>query len=127
MNGLKTMLLMVTLTLMLVFFGGLIGGKSGMTIALIMAFGMNFITYWFSDKIVLKMYRARQVSEAEAPDLYGTVRRLAQRAGLPMPKVYIMDQGQPNAFATQMKAIEKWDGKLPNVTGGTVPFIQVEK
>ena len=127
MNGLKTMLLMVTLTLMLVFFGGLLGGKSGMTIALIMAFGMNFITYWFSDKIVLKMYRARQVSEAEAPDLYGTVRRLAQRAGLPMPKVYIMDQGQPNAFATQMKAIEKWDGKLPNVTGGTVPFIQVEK
>lgn len=100
MNGFKTMLLMVTLTLMLVFFGGLIGGKSGMTIALIMAFGMNFITYWFSDKIVLKMYGARQVSEAEAPDLYGTVRRLAQRAGLPMPKVYIMDQDQPNAFAT---------------------------
>jgi len=100
MNGLKTMLLMVTLTLMLVFFGGLIGGKSGMTIALVMAFGMNFVTYWFSDKIVLKMYRARQVTEAEAPDLYGTVRRLAQRAGLPMPKVYIMDEDQPNAFAT---------------------------
>ncbi len=91
---------MVTLTLMLVFIGGLIGGKSGMTIALLMAFGMNFITYWFSDKIVLRMYGAQQVSEADAPDLHAAVRRLAHRAGLPMPKVYIMDQDQPNAFAT---------------------------
>ncbi|MEW6417655.1 MAG: hypothetical protein AB1480_05995 [Nitrospirota bacterium] len=87
MNGLKTMVLMVTLTLMLVGIGGILGGKSGMTIALIMAFGMNFITYWFSDKIVLRMYGARQVSEAESPELYSIVRRLAQRAELPMPKV----------------------------------------
>lgn len=100
MNGLKTMVLMVTLTLMLVAIGGLLGGKSGMTFALIMAFGMNFITYWFSDKIVLKMYSAKQVSEAEAPELYNIVRRLVQRAGLPMPKVYTMEQDQPNAFAT---------------------------
>ena len=100
MNGLRTMVLMVTLTLMLVFVGGLMGGKSGMTIALIMAFGMNFVTYWFSDKIILKMYGARAVTEAEAPELYGTVRRLAQRAQLPMPKVYVMDEDQPNAFAT---------------------------
>jgi heat shock protein HtpX len=100
MNGLKTMVLMVTLTLMLVFFGGLLGGKTGMTFALVMAFGMNFISYWFSDKIVLAMYGARQVTEAEAPELYGIVRRLAQKAGLPMPKVYIVDQDQPNAFAT---------------------------
>lgn len=100
MNTAKTILLMVTLTLMLIFIGGLIGGKSGMTMALVMAFGMNFITYWFSDKIVLKMYGAQQVSEAEAPELFAMVRRLAQRAGLPMPKVYIMDQDQPNAFAT---------------------------
>lgn len=91
---------MVTLTLMLVFIGGLIGGKSGMTMALLVAFGMNFITYWFSDKIVLKMYGAQQVNETDAPDLHAMVRRLAQRAGLPMPKVYIMDQEQPNAFAT---------------------------
>jgi heat shock protein HtpX len=91
---------MVTLTLMLVFIGGLIGGKSGMTIALVMAFGMNFVTYWFSDKIILKMYGARAVTESEAPELYGTVRRLAQRAQLPMPKVYVMDEDQPNAFAT---------------------------
>lgn len=100
MNGLKTMVLMVTLTLMLVFIGGALGGRSGMTFALIMAFVMNFITYWFSDKIVLKMYGAKQVTEAEAPELYGMVRRLATRAELPMPKVYIMDKDQPNAFAT---------------------------
>ncbi len=100
MNGLKTMVLMVTLTLMLVAIGGLLGGKSGMTFALIMAFGMNFITYWFSDKIVLKMYGAKPVTEAEAPELYGIVRRLAHRAGLPMPKVCIMNEDQPNAFAT---------------------------
>ena len=100
MNKAKTILLMVTLTLMLILIGGLIGGKSGMTMALVMAFGMNFIMYWFSDKIVLKMYGARQVSEVDAPELHAMVRRLAQRAGLPMPKVYIMDQDQPNAFAT---------------------------
>jgi len=100
MNGMKTMVLMVTLTLMLVFIGGVLGGKSGMTFALVIAFGMNFVTYWFSDKIVLRMYGARPVSESEAPELYSMVRRLAQRAELPMPKVYVMDQDQPNAFAT---------------------------
>jgi heat shock protein HtpX len=94
------MLLMVVLTLMLVGIGALLGGKTGMTMALVMAFGLNFITYWFSDKIVLKMYRARQVTEAEAPELFGMVRRLSQRAGLPMPKVYVMQEDQPNAFAT---------------------------
>jgi len=100
MNGLRTMALMVTLTLMLVFIGGFLGGKSGMTFALVMAFGINFITYWFSDKIVLKMYRAKPVNESEAPELYSMVRRLAQKAELPMPKVYMMEQDQPNAFAT---------------------------
>lgn len=100
MNGLKTMVLMVTLTLMLVAIGGILGGKSGMTFALVMAFGINFFTYWFSSKIVLKMYGAKEVSEAEAPELYGIVRRLAQKAELPMPKVYIINEDQPNAFAT---------------------------
>ncbi|MFA5354427.1 MAG: zinc metalloprotease HtpX [Thermodesulfovibrionales bacterium] len=100
MNGLKTMVLMVTLTLMLVLVGGAIGGKTGMTFALIMAFGMNFVSYWFSDKIVLKMYGAKEVTEAESPELYGMVRRLSHRAELPMPRVYIMDEAQPNAFAT---------------------------
>ncbi len=100
MSGFKTMILMVSLTLLLVFVGGFVGGKSGMTIALVMAFGMNFITYWFSDKIVLKMYGAKQVTESEAPELHGMVRQLSLKAGLPMPKVYIIDQEQPNAFAT---------------------------
>jgi heat shock protein HtpX len=91
---------MVTLTLILVAVGGIVGGRSGMTFALIIAFAMNFFSYWFSDKIVLRMYGARQVSESQAPELHGIVRRLAAKAGLPMPKVYVMDQDQPNAFAT---------------------------
>jgi heat shock protein HtpX len=100
MNGLKTGVLLVTLTLVLVAAGGILGGKSGMTFALLMAFGINLITYWFSDKIVLKMYGARQVNEAEAPELHGIVNRLATSAGMPVPRVYLIDAEQPNAFAT---------------------------
>ncbi len=100
MNGLKTGVLMLTLTLMLVAVGAVIGGQSGMTIALVLAFGMNFFSYWFSHKIILKMYGAKPVSEAEAPELYSMVARLSSAAGLPMPSVYMMDQPQPNAFAT---------------------------
>jgi heat shock protein HtpX len=100
MNNIKTLFLLVTLTLVLVWAGGALGGKQGMTIALIIALAMNLISYWFSDKIVLKMYRAKQVTEAEAPHLYTIVRSLVQKAGLPMPKVYVMNQEQPNAFAT---------------------------
>ncbi|MEC4676079.1 MAG: zinc metalloprotease HtpX, partial [Nitrospirota bacterium] len=97
---LKTTVLMVTLTLMLIAIGGILGGKTGMTLAFIIAFAMNFISYWFSDKIVLKMYKAQPVSQSDAPELYTMVRRLAQKAGLPMPKVYIIKKAQPNAFAT---------------------------
>jgi len=100
MNNIKTLFLLVTLTLILVWAGAAIGGKQGMTIALVFALGLNFFAYWFSDKIVLRMYGAREVSEAEAPDLYGIVRRLAQKAELPMPRVHIMEEDQPNAFAT---------------------------
>ena len=100
MNNIKTLVLLVTLTLILIWAGGAIGGRQGMTIALVFALGMNFFAYWFSDKIVLRMYRARAVTESEAPELYGIVRRLAQRAEIPMPKVYLMDEEQPNAFAT---------------------------
>ncbi len=100
MNNIKTLFLLVTLTLILIWAGAAMGGRQGMTIAFIFALGMNFIAYWFSDKIVLKMYKAKEVTEAEAPDLYGTVRRLAQKAEIPMPRVYIIDQEQPNAFAT---------------------------
>ncbi len=94
------MVLMVFLTVLLIAIGGALGGRTGMTFALIMAFGLNFVTYWFSDKIVLRMYSAREVTESEAPELYSIVRRLAQKAALPMPKVYIVDEDQPNAFAT---------------------------
>ena len=100
MNNIKTLVLLVTLTLILVWAGGAMGGKQGMTIALIFALGMNFFAYWFSDKIVLKMYKAKEVTESEAPDLYNIVRMLSQKAEIPMPRVYMIDQEQPNAFAT---------------------------
>ncbi len=100
MNTLKTTLLLTALTLILVFFGKALGGNSGMMFALIMAGVMNFVSYWFSDKIVLKMYGAREVTEGEAPRLYGITRQLAMKANLPMPKVYIIPGMSPNAFAT---------------------------
>ena len=100
MNNLKTMVLFMGLTVFLVFVGGALGGRGGMTIALVIAFGMNMVSYWFSDKIVLRMYRAKEVTEADAPQLFSTVRRLASKAQIPMPKVYIIDEDQPNAFAT---------------------------
>ena len=100
MNNIKTMALLVGLTLVLVWAGAAFGGKQGMTIALIFALGINAVSYWFSDKIVLKMYRARQVTESDAPELFQMVRQLSQKAEIPMPKVYIIQQDQPNAFAT---------------------------
>jgi len=100
MNNIKTLFLLVTLTLILVWAGAALGGKQGMTMALVFALALNFFAYWFSDKIVLKMYGAKAVSEAEAPELYGIVRRLIQKAEMPMPKVYIINEEQPNAFAT---------------------------
>ena len=80
--------------------GQAIGGSQGMTIAFVVAIAMNFGSYWFSDKIVLKMYRASEVTASDAPELYEMVDRLRQRAGLPMPKVYVIPSDQPNAFAT---------------------------
>ena len=100
MNNIKTLVLLVLLTLIFVWAGAAFGGKQGMTIAFCMAFIMNIFAYWFSDKIVLRMYGAREVTESEAPELFGIVRRLSQKAQIPMPKVYIMEQDQPNAFAT---------------------------
>lgn len=99
-NTLKTVFLITLMTVLLVFIGNLIGGRTGMIIALVFAVGMNFFSYWFSDKMVLKMYKAEEVNEASNPRLYRIVRTLAARAGLPMPKVYIIMNGSPNAFAT---------------------------
>ncbi len=100
MNTLKTTLLMGLLTVLLVIIGGAIGGRNGMTFAFLMAAGMNFFSYWFSDRIVLSMYGARQIEERDDPRFYGIIRQLALRANLPMPKVYLIDSETPNAFAT---------------------------
>lgn len=100
MNLLKTTFLMGLMTVLLVVIGGALGGKGGMTFAFIMAAGMNFFSYWFSDKIVLSMYGARQIEEQDNPRFYGLIRRLSQQAGLPMPKVYLIESDTPNAFAT---------------------------
>lgn len=100
MNSLKTVILLGLLTGLLMFLGGLFGGKSGVTIAFLFAVVMNFGAYWFSDKIVLSMYHAKEVTENEAPWLYNLVRNLTMRANLPMPRVYIIPSETPNAFAT---------------------------
>ncbi|MBI3991535.1 MAG: zinc metalloprotease HtpX [Candidatus Omnitrophica bacterium] len=100
MNIFKTAVLMFALILIFVAIGGLWGGKSGMILAFFFATVMNFFGYWFSSKIVLLMYRAKEVSEADAPNLYAIVKRLIGKANLPMPKVYIIPNEAPNAFAT---------------------------
>jgi heat shock protein HtpX len=99
-NVFKTGLLLAVLTAMLVLIGGAIGGQQGMVIAFVIALAMNFFSYWFSDKIVLAAYGAKPIDEAEAPRLYAIVHRLATRAGIPMPRVYLVPSETPNAFAT---------------------------
>lgn len=100
MNTIKTTLLLGGLTGLLIFIGGYFGGQQGVVIAFIFALVMNFGSYWFSDKIILRMYHAQEVSENEAPEIFSLVRNLALKASLPMPKVYIIPEGTPNAFAT---------------------------
>ncbi len=99
-NQVRTALLLGVLTLLMVMIGNLIGGPQGMVFALILAAGMNFFSYWFSDKIVLRMYRAQEVTAQQAPDLYEMVATLAKNGGLPMPRLFIIPQEAPNAFAT---------------------------
>ncbi len=99
-NMFKTTLLLSLLTVLLVIMGAAVGGKGGMLIAFFMAAAMNFGSYWFSDKIVLRMYNAQEITRNVNPVFYGMVERLAGRAGLPMPKVYIIPDQSPNAFAT---------------------------
>ena len=100
MNLFKTTFLLTALTLLLVWIGDMIAGPQGAWLFLVIAGAMNFFAYWFSDKMVLAMYRAQPVSEAQAPQLYATVRRLAERGGIPMPRVYVVPSDSPNAFAT---------------------------
>ncbi len=100
MNYLKTAILLAGLTALFMALGALIGGETGMLLALVFAAGMNFFAFWGSDKLVLSMHGAQEVDERAAPELVRMVRELAERAGLPMPRVYIMENAQPNAFAT---------------------------
>lgn len=100
MNTFKTAVLLALLTGVFVAVGGALGGKSGASVMLLISLGMNFFSYWFSSSIVLKTYGAREVSEKEAPDLYNMVKRLAENADIPMPRVSIIDTSVPNAFAT---------------------------
>src|SRR6185436_1686005 len=100
MNMTKTVLLMVSLTVLLVLVGGALGGRQGTILAFGFSLVLNAVNYWFSDKIVLRMYGAREVTEAEAPLLYSITHDLAVRMNTPMPKVYIIPSDAPNAFAT---------------------------
>jgi heat shock protein HtpX len=99
-NQIRTALLLAAMTACILIIGQLMGGRQGLILALFLAGAMNFFSYWYSDKLVLRMYRAREVGPAQAPELHALVSRLAQRAGLPMPKVYVIPQPSPNAFAT---------------------------
>lgn len=100
MNSVKTVFLMTAMMALFLLAGYVLGGNSGMTIAFVLALVMNFGSYWFSDKIVLKMYRAQEVTREQAPKFYNMVKQLSQNANLPMPKVYIINDPTPNAFAT---------------------------
>jgi len=99
-NQIRTTILLAVMTALILWVGQLLGGRQGMIIALIFAAGMNFFSYWYSDKLVLKMYHASEVTPNQAPELYEMVQRLTQAAGLPMPKLYVIPQDAPNAFAT---------------------------
>ena len=99
-NQIRTTILLAVMTVLILWVGQLLGGRQGMIIALIFAAGMNFFSYWYSDKLVLKMYRAAEVTSNQAPEVYEIVQRLTRQAGLPMPKLYVIPQQAPNAFAT---------------------------
>ncbi|HZP46867.1 MAG TPA: zinc metalloprotease HtpX [Candidatus Binataceae bacterium] len=100
MSAIKTTLLMGALTAIILLFGGMFGGRQGLVIAFVFAVVTNFVSYWFSDKMVLAAYRAQPLNPADAPELYGIVSELAQSAGIPTPRLYLIDTDTPNAFAT---------------------------
>lgn len=119
-NTLKTMFFLTVLTLLFVFIGNMVGGQSGAVIALFIAGAMNFASYWFSDKIVLKMYGAKEIQYNDHPKFYNMVQRLATNASLPMPRLYIIPTDTPNAFATgrnpEHAAVAATEGILSRLT-----------
>ncbi|QTL05170.1 zinc metalloprotease HtpX [Aquabacter sp. L1I39] len=131
MNYVRTAILLAGLTALFMAVGFAIGGKGGMMIALVIAAGMNLFSYWNSDKLVLRMYGAREVDERTAPDLVAMVRELARRADLPMPRVYIIDNDQPNAFATgrnpQNAAVAATTGLLRTLTRDEVAGVMAHE
>src|SRR5688572_10383628 len=100
MNYFKTALLLAAMTAIFLTVGYFIGGQTGLLIALVVALGMNAFAYWNSDKMVLRMANAQEIGPQDAPEFYGIVQRLSERGGLPMPRVFVIDEDQPNAFAT---------------------------
>ena len=131
MAMLKTFLLMAALTAIFVGAGFLLAGEGGMAIAFLIALAMNLFSWWNSDKMVLAMYKARRIECAAAPEFYGIVEQLAQNAGLPMPKVYIIDTPQPNAFATgrnpQNAAVAATTGLLRNLTANEIAGVMAHE
>src|SRR5713226_8931697 len=100
MSMFKTTALLAALTGLIMLIGGIVGGRSGLEIAFVFAIGMNFFSYWFSDKMVLRAYGAQPLDASSAPELYAIVNELAQSAGIPTPRLYMIDSDTPNAFAT---------------------------
>lgn len=131
MNGLRTGILMAAMTGLFLAVGYLLGGGGGMVIAFLIAVAMNAFAYWNADKMVLRMYRARQVDRAGAPALYGIVEQLADNAGLPMPRVYIIDDAQPNAFATgrnpENAAVAATTGLLKRLTAEEIAGVMAHE
>src|SRR5258706_7967359 len=124
-NWMKTTTLMAAIVALFALIGAQIGGSNGMVIALIFAGAMNFWAYWFSDKMVLRMYNAQQVDAASGGRFYAIVSELAERAGLPVPRVYVIDEDQPNAFATRRNpanaAVAATPGVIPLLSERELP------
>jgi heat shock protein HtpX len=131
MNYLKTAILLAGMTALFVGIGYMIGGPTGMLIALCVAVAMNAFAYWNSDRMVLSMYGAREVDARSAPSLYGTVEQLAARAGMPMPRVYVIENDQPNAFATgrnpENAAVAATTGLLRSLTSEEVAGVMAHE
>jgi heat shock protein HtpX len=118
-NQIRSFLLLTAMTILIVLAGQLLGGRNGMIFALVIAAALNFFSYWYSDKMVLKLYRARPVEPGEAPELHEIVRTISERSGLPMPKICLIPSETPNAFATGrnpqhavVAALRDWCGCL---------------
>ena len=131
MGYLKTTLLMAGLTALFMGIGFMIGGGNGMVIAFVLAAGMNLFSWWNSDKMVLRYYKAREVDQSTAPDLYNMVMQLAENADMPMPKVYIIENDQPNAFATgrnpENAAVAATTGLLRRLSSGEVAGVMAHE